>query len=320
MGGWGSSGGDGQVVLSGSGQIYIGSTLEMAYAAGSHTTVHLNGGTLTAKNITKGNGVLADLHFNGGTFIPNTNGQTMAGLTAAYVSTNGAIIDTSLASYTIAQALTTDPALNGAIDGGLTKLGANTLIITSTGNTFNGPISVTEGTLRTVSGATNDLFIAAGAVCDATAGRLETSDLSGEGLLTNGTYAVHGVLDCGTNNAPAGAAMTVENLSMVKGSTFVCEWTTNAVGEVTNDFVTVTGTLVSEGSGFIDLNRTEADPITIPFEVTIMSYGSLSGSFTGWKAINTGLPAGQAIATAVTTSNNEVTVKIRYGGTVILIR
>jgi len=320
MGGWGSAGGDGQVVLSGSGEIYIGSTLEMAYAAGSHSTVRLDGGTLTAKNITKGNGVLADMWFNGGLFRPHTAGQTMTGLTTAYVSTNGAAIDTSLASYTVAQALLTDPVLGGASDGGLLKLGSNTLSLTSSENTFNGPITVSEGTLEALLGATNDLSVSAGAIFDASGERAEISDLTGEGLLTNGVIAVNGVLDAGTNGAPAGAQMTIENLSLVAGATFSCPWSTNALGEVTNDFVTVTGTLASEGAGFIDLDRTEADPIPVPFEVTIMSYGSFSGSFNGWKVTNTGLPAASTVATAVSTANGTVTVRVLYGGTVILVR
>ena len=321
MGGWqASSGGDGIVVLSDTGSITVNGVVQMAYATGSENVLRLDGGTLTARNIVVGDGERADVYFNGGTFVPSAVGQTLTGLTMAAVSTNGAVIDASLQSYTIAQTLTTDPGLNGATDGGLTKLGTNTLALTSAANTFNGVVSVEEGTLQATLGATNDLFVADGAVFDALGQRVEVGDLSGEGLLTNGTIAVHGVLDCGIVDAPAGAAMTVEDLAMTAGSTFVCEWATNAVGEVTNDFVTVTGNVAGEGRGFIDFNRDSSNPIPIPFETTIMSYGTTSGSFIGWTALNTGLPAGTSIATIVKAEDNVVTVKVTYGGTLIIIQ
>ncbi len=320
MGGWGSSGGDGQVVLSGSGEIYIGSTLEMAYAAGSHSALRLNGGTLTAKNITKGGGVQADMWFNGGRFRPHTAGQTMSGLTTAYVSTNGAVIDTSLASYTVAQTLLTDPVLGGASDGGLLKLGANTLSLTASANAFNGPLDVQAGLLRMVVRATNDLSVAAGAAFDALGERSTVGDLTGEGLLSNGVIAVTGTLDAGTNGAPAGAEMTIQNLSLAAGATFSCPWSTNALGEVTSDFVTVTGALAAEGPGWIDFNRDSSDPVPVPFEAEIMSYGTFSGSFTGWKAVNTGVPEGQAVSTIVTARDGVVTVRLMHGGTLILLR
>jgi len=119
---------------------------------------------------------------------------------------------------------------------------------------------------------------------------------------------------------PAGAKMTVQNLSLVKGSTFVCTWSTNALGKVTNDFVAVTGTLAPEGAGFIDLGRTEANPIPMPFKTTIMSYGTLSGYFAGWKAVNTGVPPAKQLATFVSAASGLVTLEIRYSGTLIMVR
>jgi hypothetical protein len=114
--------------------------------------------------------------------------------------------------------------------------------------------------------------------------------------------------------------MTVQNLGLVKGSTFVCTWSTNSVGKITNDFVTVTGTLAPEGAGFIDLGRTEENPIPMPFTAAIMSYGVFSGNFAGWKAVNTGLPAGKAVATLVTASDGVVTLEVCYGGTLFMLR
>ncbi|MDD2598088.1 MAG: autotransporter-associated beta strand repeat-containing protein [Kiritimatiellae bacterium] len=322
MGGWevDKSGGDGEVVLSNNGVIEVNGNVEMAFGPNSRSTVRLNGGTLIARNIVMGVGVRSELYFNGGVLRPSTAGQSMAGLTSASISTNGAVIDTSLASYTVAQNLTTDPALGALSDGGLLKLGANTLTLTANANSFNGKVKAQAGLLRMVVRTTNNLFVAKGAAFDALGERSIVGDLSGEGLLTNGVIAVTGTLDAGPADAPAGAQMTIENLNLAAGATFSCPWSTNALGKVTNDFVIVTGALTSEGAGFIDLNRTEADPIPVPFEATIMSYGSFSGSFTGWKVTNTGLPPGTTVSTAVSIVNGEVTVKVMYGGSLIIIR
>jgi len=240
-------------------------------------------------------------------------------LLSAVVSTNGAVVDTSLASYTIAQKLTHDPLLGALSDGGLVKQGNNTLILTGA-NTFTGPLDVQGGLLSAPVLSTNDLSVAADAFFDARTLRATVGDLRGNGTLTNGIIAVTGTLDAGTNGAPAGAAMTVENLSLIGGSTFACDWANNTMGEVTNDFVTVTGTLTSEGAGFIDLGRTEADPISIPFHTTVMSYNVFSGSFTGWKAVGTGLSAGEAYSTIVTAKDGLVSLDINYSGTVIIVK
>lgn len=114
--------------------------------------------------------------------------------------------------------------------------------------------------------------------------------------------------------------MIVQNLSLVSGCTFACDWSTNSVGKITNDFVAVTGTLAAEGPGFFDMGRTETNPIKVPFKTTIMSYGSFSGSFAGWKATHTGLPAGKSIATFATAANGLVKLDIRYTGTLLFFK
>jgi autotransporter-associated beta strand protein len=289
-------------------------------ANNSTSRVNLHGGILRVRTITGSTGS-EYLTFNGGTLQPRTAGQTLAdNLLSAVISTNGAVIDTSLASYTIAQKLTRDPALGGARDGGLVKLGTNSLSLTGTSNTFSGPLDVRAGLLRARVSSTNDLVVATHAFFDALAQRATVRDLTGSGTLTNGVIAVTGTLDAGTNSAPAGARMTVENLSFVGGSTFACDWSTNALGHVTNDFVIVTGTLAAEGPGFIDFGRSDANPLPMPFTAVILSYDAFSGSFAGWKAINTGLPEGIHAAVLITAANNLVTLDVRSGGTLILLK
>jgi len=322
LGGAQPESGTGTLNLTGTGVVDI--VHNVLLGAGSSTpgtgTLNLDGGTLIASNIVRGAGS-GTVRFNGGTFRPRSSNRTMSGLTAAYVSTNGALIDTTLGGgYTVAQNLLHDSDLGATADGGLVKLGTNSLSLTAAGNTFNGPVDVRVGLLRARFGGTNNLSVATSAFFDALGDRCTVGDLTGTGTLTNGVIAVTGALDAGTNGAPAGAKMTVQNLSLVRGSTFACDWSTNALGRVTNDFVTVTGTLAVEGVGFFDLGRTEANPIPMPFQTTIMSYGDLSGTFAGWKAINTGVPSNKQIATFVTAANGFVTLGVRYSGTLVVLR
>jgi fibronectin-binding autotransporter adhesin len=319
------------------GQVNVsGSYLSVGESAGASASVFVSGGTVNIYNANcdlrigggqgapdnSGSGTVSrkEFWFNGGVFLPHTAGQTMSGLTAAYVSTNGAAIDTSLADYTVAQNLLHAPALGAAKDGGLVKLSTNTLSLTGAANTFDGPIRVAEGLLRARLGGTNSLFVAAGAAFDALGETCTVGDLTGNGLLTNGVIRVAGRLDAGTNGAPAGASMTVRNLSFAGGSTFACDWATNALGQVVNDTGAVTGTLAPEAPGFFDLGRDESDPITLPFQLTLMTYGTFSGSFHGWKAVNTGLPANTRYATVATAVNGTVTLEVRYSGTMILVK
>ena len=318
LGGAQALAGTGTLNLMSTGIVDIVHNVLLGSSTGATGTLHLAGGVLIASNIVQGAGI-GYVRFNGGTFSPRTPNRTLTGLTSATVSTNGAIIDTTLANgLTIAQNLLHDPVLATA-DGGLVKLGTNTLSLTATGNTFNGPVDVRAGLLRARFGGTNDLSVATNAFFDALGDRCTVDDLIGSGTLTNGIIAVTGTLDAGTNGAPAGARMTVQNLSLVGGSTFSCNWTTNALGRVTNDFAVVTGALAVEGAGFFDLGRTAANPIPMPFALTVMSYGTISGRFSGWRAINTGLPSGKRYVTVTTAANGAVTISIRYGGTLVLI-
>lgn len=286
---------------------------------GSTSRVNLNGGLVRAKNFTGGTGN-EYLTFNGGTFQPRAAGFTLSGLTRASVSTNGAIVDTSVAAYEIAQNLVTDPDLAGLRDGGLIKRGALALTLSGAGNTFNGPVVVEAGRLSARLAATNDLDIASGATFDAMSSTVYARDLAGSGQITNGLVCVTGRLDAGTNGAPAGATMTVENLRLARGAVWAVDTTTNAMGEVVGDVIAVTGTLSAEKSGFIDLGRTTDDPIPLPFSFVAMSYETLESPFVSWKAINTGLPPDRLVATFVKAEDGLVTVTVQKSATVIVVR
>ncbi|MBR1588447.1 MAG: hypothetical protein IJ658_09005, partial [Kiritimatiellae bacterium] len=89
------------------------------------------------------------LYGNGGALRPlglTEAGRTVSALSHVYASTNGLVLDTSKlaadADFTIAQAVETDPALDGAVDGGLVKRGKGVLALASASNTFTGPARV----------------------------------------------------------------------------------------------------------------------------------------------------------------------------------
>ena len=153
---------------------------------GGSATINLHGGVLNCENIlhlkyAKGStdnttyrifnnkeGVTR-IYWNGGTFMPNSaktandplasdaNNATLGGLTEALVSTNGAVLSTSTLvadTYTIAQPLLHDPALEGDADGGLTVRGNAAKTVALTGaNTYTGDTVVEDGTLSTPVGA-----------------------------------------------------------------------------------------------------------------------------------------------------------------------
>ena len=147
---------------------------------GGSATFNLHGGVLNCENILHlkyNSATTADttyrvfnnkegatrIYWNGGTFMPisakmandplasDANNATLGGLTEVLVSTNGAVLSTATLvadTYTIAQPLLHDPALEGEADGGLTIRGNAAKTVALTGaNTYTGDTTVEEGTL-----------------------------------------------------------------------------------------------------------------------------------------------------------------------------
>ncbi|MGO9107754.1 MAG: autotransporter-associated beta strand repeat-containing protein, partial [Thermoguttaceae bacterium] len=115
--------------------------LYLANYAGSSGTYNLNGGLLTTESLIQGSGAAATFNFSGGTFQAGTGFSTTVPIV---LNTAGnKVFDTN--GYTL--------TLNGAISGpgGLQKIGAGTLILSSI-NSYSGGTTISGGILASTGG------------------------------------------------------------------------------------------------------------------------------------------------------------------------
>ena len=169
----------GTTTASGTGILYLGK----ATTSTGVFTYNLNGGTLTANQISRAGGT-GNVSFTGGTLkAAKATTTLMTGLSAALVSTNGATIDDGGFAITIGQALTHDSTLGATADGGLTRNGSGTLTLSGV-NTFTGSITNNGGTLTLNSASTyaGAAVINAGSLVMTTA-----SQIGGNVTFNNGT-------------------------------------------------------------------------------------------------------------------------------------
>jgi autotransporter-associated beta strand protein len=235
--------------VGGTGLLYLGKATGLT----NTYTYNLNGGTLTVPEILSASGASL-FYFNGGTLMAaETNAVFMNGLTDAYVSAGGAIIDDGGFAVTIGQALTHDPALGATVDGGLTKLDSGSLTLAGT-NTYTGATKVNNGALL-VNGS-----LGTGAVT------VNGGTLGGLGVVNGPT-----TLSSGSIQAASGSSignLTINNSLAVQGGTLLFQLNT-----LSNDLVTVSGAVNITGATTVQLTF----PVPGVGTYTLLSYGSLNG-------------------------------------------
>ena len=175
---------------------------------------NLNGGNLTASWIHGNNNANSVFNFNGGILHAGATTATwLTGLSAAYVQSGGAVIDTAGYSVIIGQ-----PLLAGG--GGLTKLGSGTLLLNGV-NTYTGTTAVNAGELTGLTGGScsnSSVTVANGATNGVqvapNAGYWACSDLT----YSAGTTYLH-IEFSGTNPSVAIAPLLVNGNLTLTGTT-----------------------------------------------------------------------------------------------------
>ena len=220
----------------------------------NNATYNLNGGTLITYAIRAqdlGNGT-ATFNFNGGTLQPSNNTVALMtnSLTAANVQAGGATINTNGYNATLAQNLTTDPALGNTTDGGLTKNGNGTLALTGT-NSYTGNTVINGGALQIGDGNNTGTLGAAGIINYSTLAlnRNDTVTLA-NAVSGNGTLAQLGTgttVLTATNTYTGGTSIVAGTLQVGNGST---------AGTLGSGAITDNGTLAYNHSDALSVSDT----------------------------------------------------------------
>lgn len=199
-----------------------------------NNTFNLNGGTLTIREVITGrNDGTAAFNFNGGTLKATGDTANFVALggadQTANVQAGGAVIDSNNHAVTIPQ-----PLLDGGGGGGLTKLGAGTLVL-SGANTYTGDTSVSGGILIIGGSVAGNANVASGATLGGGGSVGGTLTLAGGGTVAPGTSP---------------GTLTVGGLSVDSGSflSFELAGDDQTVGGGVNDLIVVNGSVTLDGT------------------------------------------------------------------------
>ena len=213
---------------------------------------------------------------------------------------------------TIKQTMT----ISGAGDCGLVKSGSGALTLEKN-VALTGAVTIVDGCLKANLTQTKVMNVYSNGTVDLgmmPAG-LVLESLAGSGNLTNGAVSVSASLEIGDTAATIGL-LRADALTLTSGT--VVKFDAN---ETTNDLVVVKNAFAAESNVTLDFGREEGNPIAVPSrEYVIGTYGVNGGVAAGWKVTNTGLPASTRLNAIVTARNGVVTLQVRYGGMVMILR
>jgi len=234
--------GVGAMTVSGNGVIDTGTgtgRLLVVSTGSGAGTVNLDGGTLRSRQVAT-SGVAAStstFNFNSGTLAAlQSTTSYLQGLTAAYVKSGGAVIDTNTYDITIAQSLLTDGT---SLGGGLTKTGVGSLTLSGT-NTYTGVTTINAGRLVAATLANGGIASSIGV----------SSKANSNLVLAGGTFAY------------SGTSVAIDRGLLFSGSTTTAAIEVTQAG--TNLSISGTADLTStSGTAYQVLNKTGAGTLTI---------------------------------------------------------
>ena len=310
----------GYVELNGGEVNVTNGVVNLCRQAATTGTLRLNGGTLTAQNIVTTRGT-SRLYFNGGTYVPlgaTEANRTLSGLTSAYVSTNGVVIDTGSVTagvYTVAQPLLRDPALNAATaDGGLTKLGAGMLVL-SGANTYTGMTTVAEGDLRVAGQSSlspdvtllyNTTLDLGGTDCSVTNLVLEQG--LGVPQVANGSLTVNGLLTLGGASAGDAEVYTVASLTLASGAVLRTK---------PGNRLFVEGDLALPPTLQLDFGMGPDDVLPYRERIALATFTGSCAAPTGIRAENYGAVKGMFVPRV---AGDTLYLEFKSGGTTLILR
>ena len=202
--------------------------------------LNLNGGTLIAKSVQasdRESNPPARLTFNGTVVKPmqDTNsfvtvGANSGGTSSALVGNGGAVFDTDGKNIGI----TINLKASGS--GGLTKLGAGTLTLTGT-NTYSGATIVSNGTVKAFARSLptgTSVAVADTTLLDLAGSTQTVANLSGKGVVSNGTLTATGLVQPGGTN-------TIGTLTVPAGTVLTGKLLVDAAADGTCDVLAIQG-------------------------------------------------------------------------------
>ena len=270
------------------------------------------GGSLTNVSTVVLSGVASVLNFNGGTLAAGTNGYLIATNATTVNATNlvqsgGANIDTVGFTITNQLPLLADP---GSPNGGLTKLGVGTLVLTEA-STYSGGTTVSNGMLlvNNVTGSGTG----AGAVTVASG-----ATLGGSGTIA-GTVTLQSSASA-TNTA--GSPLTIASAVVLNGNTLTVG-STNALG--IGDYLLITNTsggITGSFASGVTVGGAGLAPSTIATIVTTANAVMLRvAAVTTLQLVSSLNPStnGNAVTFTATVQTNSVTATAASGNIVFKV-